>query len=891
MNSPPINPQPPRWAHRLLTWLHPTETLEEVEGDLDELYTYWYRRSGRTQATWRYVLNVFSVLPPFVRRRQAKQDYSQPSIRSAGMLQNYLKIAWRNLWRNPLYSLLNIGGLAIGLVVSLLILLFVAHERSYDRFHSKADRIYRVWARFQFGDQTIQTQKMSARVGPVVKENLPGVEQVVRVYETQRAKLRSDHNHLFMESNFWMADPTFFAVFDVNLIAGNQRFPVAQPMTLVLSERMAQKYFGHQNPIGRTLTYNEKLTFTVTGIMQNAPSNSSLQCDFVTNIDNLCTVERVIEHRIQDDAGCSLQFNGISLGAFTTYFLVKDKRVAQQIPAKIDALLKASRKQGLDGTGDSYFVQSLSDIHLGTNFGDTANTRLVNVFTLVGLLVLALALINYMNLATARATVRAKEVGVRKASGASRRSIARQFYTESSLTTLLAFCVALLLVIALKPTFLNLLNLQIDNTFWQQPSFIAAILCLVALCVLLAGSYPALVLSSFNPVAVLAGRFRFRSGGWVRRFLTVFQYGASVALVICTIVIQQQVRFFRTKDVGLRKAQVIGIEFSGSMAPNIGVFRRQIRQLAVVGGVTMSSSSLFKNGNAIFFIRSPLNKREVSLEVIDTDTAFVHFFQLGWKNVPTDRNRLGSPQTVILNETAAKQLGYLGPLPKARLRIGGDEKGVEVIGILKDFNNASLQQAIQPLAVFARPAPTFETAGQGGCLYIRLNPQADIDQTLAQIGNLYQQLDPETPFSYYFLDQAFADLHKSEFRLARMFSTFMVVSVLIACLGLFGLVTFAAEQRTKEIGVRKVLGASVTSIVTLLSKDFLKLVVIAIVIAGPIAYYAMNRWLQDFAYRIQLEWWVFALAGALAVGIALLTVSYQSIKAALVNPVKSLRSE
>ena len=888
MNPKPPAPRPPHLADRLLEWFVAPHLLETLQGDLHEEFAYQVGRVGERRARWRYWRDVLGFVRPYVIKRKPN-EYPNPN--RVDMIRNYLTVALRNTWRNPLYSLLNMGGLAVGLAVSLLILLFVSHEYSYDHFHSKADRIYRVWARFQFGDQTIQTSAMSARVGPAVKENLPGVEQIVRVASNYRPKIRSDYNHVFVESNFWMVDPAFFDVFDFKLIAGNQRSPIAQPLTVVLSESMARKYFGDQDPIGRTLTFDGKLTFTVTGVMQNAPSNSSLQCDFATNIDNVCRVEQIRKHSINDDAGCSLQFNGISLGSFTTYFLVKDSQIAEQIPAKINALIKASGTSGVDGTGDAYFIQPLTELHLGTNFGDTSNTRLINIFLIVGLLVLTLALINYMNLTMARATLRAKEVGIRKASGASRTSIARQFYIESGILTLLGFGVALLLVLVLKPLFLNLLELRIDDTFWQHPLFIAGILALLILCILVAGSYPALAISSFNPVAVMTGRFRFRSSGWVRRALTVFQFGSSAALIMCTIIIQQQVRFIRSKDVGLRKEQVVGIEFSGSLAPNIRAFERQIQQLTGVDTVAMSSSALFKTGNSMFFIRSPLNQQEVSLEVLNTNATFFDFFRVDWKIPPADIRHIGSPLTIILNETAAKQLGYTSQNLGTRLKIGGGTEGYEVVGILKDFNNASVQYAVKPLAVFASKLLTPEIAQLGGCLYLRINPGTNIAQTLQQIGAAHRQFDPETPFSYYFLDQAFADQHKSEFRLASMFSSFMVVAILIACLGLFGLATFTAQQRTREIGVRKVLGASVASIVTLLSKDFLKLVLIGIVIASPIAWYAMYRWLQDFAYKIDIEWWMFALAGLLALGIALLTVSFQSIKAALMNPVNSLRSE
>ncbi len=544
------------------------------------------------------------------------------------MLRNYLKIAWRNLRRNPLHGLLNVGGLAIGITVSLLLLLFVSHESSYDRFRKQSDRIVRVWARFKFGDQTIQTPDMSAQVGPAVKQALLGVEAFVRVAENQRPTIRSDYNHVFNEPRFWLADTSFFRVFDVTLLVGDPQTALVRPRTVVLSKSMVQKYFGDQNPVGKHLMYNGQLLFTVTGIMPDSPSNSSLQCDFVAGLDNLCQIEKLTQSKGVDNVPCSLAFNGISLGSLTTYFLVDNAQVSQQIPSKIQQLIKAAGTTGVDGTGDMYFVQPFTDIHLGTNFNDTANARLVKVFLLVGILVLGLALVNYMNLATAGATVRAKEIGVRKASGANRSSIAYQFYLEAALTTLLAFSGACLLAFLLKPAFLNVLQIQIDDTYWQQPRIVGYVLLLVGLCILLAGSYPAIILSSFSPVAVLKGPWQFGSGSSVRRGLTIFQFGASTALIICTLVIQQQVSYWRTKSTGLLKAQVMGLEFGPSMARNARVYQQQIKLIAGVDTIAMSNAPLFKEGTSTFFVRSPFDQTEVGLEVLMTNAIFFDYFRM-----------------------------------------------------------------------------------------------------------------------------------------------------------------------------------------------------------------------------------------------------------------------
>lgn len=806
------------------------------------------------------------------------------------MLRNYLKIALRHLWRNPLYSLLNIGGLGVGLAVSLMILLFVVHETTYDEFHTNADRIVRVYGKLTFGEQTIQTPAMSAQFGPAVKRANPDVLDYVRTTGSSMGQvvIKTSPERKNYETKFIFADPSLLTVFSFPLAqnrypGANPKTALTRPMTVLLTERTAERYFGRDNPIGKTITYDNKLLFEVTGVLANPPSNSTIDFDFVASLSSHPVVERARNSFVKDDE-LSYYNPRVQMGAFLTYFLLSKPDAITRLAQTVPALVKASGGQNQTGK-EEYIFDSFRGIHLGgVNFGDTTNSRYVPVFLGVALIILLLALINYMSLTTARASQRAREVGVRKVMGAVRRELAIQFYGESVLTTVLAFGLALVLVVSLRPVFYHLLQLTIDDTFLYSARFLQTIVGLLVVCVLLSGSYPALLLSAFKPVSVLKGRLGATGSGWVRQGFTVFQFAASACLLVCTLVIGQQLSYLRNQNLGLRKDRVLVMSVE---ARNYHAVKQQIRQVAGVEQVAASSMPLYKEGfGGMVFTESPTTKKQLGLNYLSVDENFLLMLGINWQIKPAANTDLTQPNRILLNEVAVRELAIAGQPIGQKLPLGGTDKS-EVVGVVNDFHFASLHQKIQPLALWVGKDTTRAMA----YLLVRLSAGADLRQSVNAVVRTYQSFRPEEPITYYFLDEAFGALYKSEDRMATMFGAFTAFAVFIACLGLFGLAAFTAEQRTKEIGVRKVLGASIASIVALLSKDFLKLVLIAIVVASPIAWYAMNRWLQDFAYKITIEWWVFALAGLLAVSIALLTVSFQSIKAALMNPVKSLRSD
>ncbi len=804
------------------------------------------------------------------------------------MFRNYLTVALRNLWRSKMYSFINIIGLAMGMAVSILILLFVAHEFSFDRFHVHADHTYRSLGRINYGGQNMQNISMSAQFGPAIKRANPEVSAFVRVYPSSRKVVQSDARHRFFEEQVIFADPSLLSVFSFPLLEGNPETALYRPNTVVITPAMARKYFGTTRPMGKTLVYDRQHLLEVTGVVQAPPSNSTIDFDFVVSFSSLAAIERTQNHFIKDD---EIPYNvqHVGFGSYRTYLLLKPNASVSKVEKTIPRLMKQS---GMMDKDTQFILEPFAGIHLANNFGDSSNSRHVYIFMGVALAILALALINYMSLTTARATKRAKEVGVRKVVGAGRRALAVQFYGESIVTILIAFLIGLTLVQVLRPLFFNLLQLQIDASFLYSPLVLALLLGLMLFCILVSGSYPALLLSQFAPAEVLKGRFSAaHQGASLRRVFTVLQFAVSTGLIVCSLVVQRQLDYMRNQNLGLHKEQVMVLLLDASTAKSYNALKNQIRQLSGVQRVAAASNPLF-GGYNMFFTKTPQTQEDVAINVMSVDEDFIPALELQWKIKPTDQAGTIRPNTIIINETAVKKLKLTGNPVGQQLKLGGDDdNGSEIVGVLKDFHYSSLQQSIEAMLFSVIPDTLSSVTKYGGCLYIRLDPQVDLPGQLAAIERIYKQLQIDKPFEYSFLDQSFDALYKAEARLAKMFAAFTGFAIFIACLGLFGLIAFTAEQRTKEIGIRKVLGATVSQLVMLLSGDFLKLVVLSLLLAVPVAYYSMQRWLDGFAYRITLSWSVFAIAGAAAVTVALLTVSFQALKAARSNPVKALRTE
>ena len=803
------------------------------------------------------------------------------------MLRNYLKIAFRNLWHNRLFSFINIAGLATGLAVTLLIVLYVAHEYSFDRFHEHADRIVKVEFKHQEGDQTFTVPWMSYRFAEAVQQASPEVENYARIkvgsYSTKQ--VMSDVQHKNYESGFGFADNRFFEVFSFPLLKGDRRTVLSRPHTVVLTERMTKKYFGNADPIGKTITYDKKHLFEVVGVVADPPLNSSIQFDFLADLESQRAMDRAMYSSFMDEKQANEQLESVgATGSFDTYFLLKNANAAANVARKIPSLL--SEKAKIKSKYDNYYLYALPNYHFDTSYKSVQKT--VNTFGIIAVLILSLALINYVSLTTARATIRAKEVSVRKVVGAARKSLIVQFYLESTLYVTLAFGLALVFFSLLKPFFYNTLQLKIDTSFVSTPYFWVPAIGFYFVSILFSGSYPALLLSNFTPISILKGKLGMGKGTvTLRQSLTVFQFTISIALIIGSILIKKQLDLFLRQNVGLEREQIVGIRLDSETGidKHYSSLRANLSQISGVEAVTASSLPIYGGYMNGLNLKTLHSTKVVSTNSFPVDKEFIKTMRVQWAIAPTQKDALSSGGSIIINETAAKELGINAKNYQQPIDIGsGTPKNL--VGVVKDFPFTSLHQQIRPMAFFIGKNDSFYEY-----IYVKLEKNANVQEKLAVMKHVYDSYKVDRPFDYYFLDEAYQKLYDYEISTGKIIFAFTGLAILIACLGLFGLTAFTAERRTKEIGIRKVLGASVASIVGLLSGEFLKLVLIGVVLASPIAYYFLTSWLQGFAYRIEITWWHFAISALLTLFIALLTISYQSIKAALMNPVKSLKSE
>ncbi len=797
------------------------------------------------------------------------------------MLRNYLTIAYRNLKRRPGYAAINLIGLAVGMAVCLLIVRYVQEELSYDDFHPNADRIVAVGNAGMFWGRSLSTPYPLATA---LEETAPSVQAVTRVRGAYGSFVRGD-GEAFEVDDTRFATASFFDVFAYRLLRGDPSEVLAGPNRVVLTRSAAQRIFPRENPIGKSLRLDRRDTtyvLSVTGIVEDPPANTVFPFDALVSLDT----------RPQGQSGTSAW----NMYVYRTYALLHEGVTPEAFQADLDAIVEAHYDPDSE---IGYFAEPITELHLSdlvVSEGFTGDPRYLYIFSAIALLVLLIACINYVNLATARAAGRAKEVGVRKTVGATRGQVARQFLGESVLLTLAALFAAAGLAQALLPAFNYVFGTELSLNYAANPTMLLALAGLVVVVGLVAGGYPALYLSAYQPALVLKGRTaRGRGGAWLRKGLVVAQFAISAVLIIGTLVIYQQLHYVQTKNLGFSEEHVVVVELpSERLARQHEVVQRAFEQQP--GVVQTGAGSSMPGGYGATYRGSPDPAQpEKKLSYKAVNAGYDYFETLGISFVagrPFSRQyATDDTSAFIINEAFAREMGWTDPVGKT-LQWNGEGT---VIGVVSNFHYATLHDEIGPVAFRMQtsgPWPSYNAVA------VRLAPgdpgsspgqavQAAMDQLRAAWG----RIAPEETFDYYFLDEAFAEMYRTERRLSQVFTAVAAVAILLACLGLFGLAAFAAERRTKEIGIRKVLGASVPSIVMLLSKDFLKLILIAFVIAVPVAYYGMSTWLEDFAYRIELEPWLFVGAGTLALVIALATVSYQAIKAALANPVDSLRSE
>jgi putative ABC transport system permease protein len=812
------------------------------------------------------------------------------------MLKNYFKIAIRQLSKQKLYAAIKIGGFALSIAACLLIALYIRHELSYDSYYPDADRIYRMVGQSTDNGVTEKGTSWAAPFGKAVKDEFPEMELVARLMPNplfngagNNQLRRADRVENTFEEGFTYADPELLQVFSIPMVYGDRAHALSEPNTIVISKRKADKYFPNENPVGKVLILNDDLKkpYRIGGVMQNFPDNSHLHFDF------LLTLKGVEFWPGEQTEWLSSNYH--------TYVLPRRGTNMERFNAKLlDVVvnkyyvpaLKRVGSKDIERLGKSLQLRILSqpvkDIHLRSGGIEGGQNGIVFVwlFGAIAVFILVIACINFINLSTARSANRAKEVGLKKAIGSYRSDLVKQFLSESLLYSFLSFGIAIVLAWLLLPYF-NMLSgksLSIPWTAWWLAPFFTISAFVVGI---IAGLYPAFYLSSFQPIAVLKGRV---SGGAknsnLRSSLVVFQFTTSIILIIGTFVIYRQMQFILNRELGFEKDQVLMIQGANTLGKQVGALKQELLQLPQVQHVAISDflpvSGTKRNGNPFWKEGKTTEESEVSGQFWKIDLDYIATMGMQVvagrnfsKDMPTDS------QAAIINQTMAAKLfpGEKNVVGK-RLTNGGRPR--EIIGVVKDFNFESMRTRIVPLCMVLGNSPTIVS--------VKLKT-ADMQKTIAAISSVWKSISPHQPFRYTFLNERFAAMYDDVQRTGRIFTSFAILAIVVACLGMFALSAYMAEQRSKEISIRKVLGASVTQVTALISKDFVKLVMISVLLASPIAWWGMNKWLQDFAYQTTISWWIFVVAGMLVVIIALLTISFQSIRAAVANPVDSLRGE
>ena len=808
------------------------------------------------------------------------------------MLRNFLKIAYRNLMKYKFISFINLFGLTVGLTCCLLILTFILNELSFDRSNRKASDIYRITRSFNAPGEPINLHlsAIAPAFGPLLLHAFPEIQQMTRMYPNGRTALRYQ-DKIFNESSVYFADDKYFHFFTTPVLKGNPETSLRDPYCVMMTEEMANKYFGGEDPINKTVKVDNQIFCKVTGIFKSLPANAHMHPDILISFSTLNDTTIYGAKQLETSFGNN---------AFYTYIMLPENFPYKSVEARFPTFLDRDvHFQGAPASfkpskGTRLYIQKLTDIHLRSHLDDEAEAngdiKNIYVFGSVALFILLIACINYMNLSTARSALRAREIGIRKVVGAERKQIIWQFLSESILITFLALAISVLLTWVFLPMVNSLAHTNMTIQGLAKPGILLAIFMMPLLVGFISGIYPALFMSSFRPSLVLKGAFKIAKGKIsFRQVLVVTQFSISIILIIATAIVFQQLKYMQEAKLGYNKEQLITIGYPGTLNKIFGGFREELLKDPNI--VRVGRSSRIPTGRLLDAMGTQvlsgdsLVNLNVDLKFVSIDSQFIPTYGIqmaAGRNFSKDFEKVDSANFII-NEAAVKVLGWKTPEHAIAKDIAyGGIRG-KIIGVVRDFHFESLHQKIVPIIMAFGKDYLYN-------LSVRIG-SGNVKQTINYIEKTWQKYLPEAPLQYSFMDEQYGKLYAKEQQEGSIFTAFSGIAIFIACLGLFGLSAFAISQRMKEIGIRKVLGANVSQIVAMMSKDFLKLVLIAAIIAFPVAWYAMHNWLQDFAYRINMGWWIFLAAALISALIAFITISFQSVRAGLSNPVKSLRTE
>jgi len=878
--------EPPRIFLCFFRWYCHPKLLKYIEGDLMELYEERIRESGKRKADLKFITDVLLLFRPGI----IKPGEQQTNLNQYDMLKSYLKIGWRNSLNSKGLFAINVAGLALGIATCLIIMLFVVDELSFDRYNEKAGQMVRVVLKGKVNGEIIKEAVTPAPVAATLVSEFPEVVEGTRLRQMGTTKI-TYNTVTHKESKLAFVDPNFFEVFTLPLLQGDAKTVLTKPNTIVMTREAAQNYFGNEDPINKLLEFKETgEQYKVTGIIEKVPANSHFHFDLFASMEGLADARE----------------NNWMSSNYYNYLVLQEGTDRKELEKKMPAIIKKYMGPQVEQIGMSYekftqngneiglFIQPLTDIHLNADAGDHSelepggDVKSVYIFGAVAVFMLLIACINFMNLSTAGATRRSKEVGVKKVLGSQKSQLIYQFLTESFIATGVAMVLALIIVILVLPVFNELSGKALEYSFLLNPMVLLALFALGIMISLLAGSYPAFFLSSIRPIQALKSKTSGARGSkGIRSSLVVFQFVISAVLILAILIVNQQMSFIQNKEVGYDRDQLLVLRQSYLLGTNENVFRNQLLSDPRVENVTMSAYVPAGPSDLSMTSVYPGQEHEAVRRTLFYNVDAQYIATMGMKLV-AGRNfsELAGADSlnVIINETAVKIFG-LGDNPIGKTLTANAENNLKrsltVIGIVKDFHFRSLHEDIAPLLMSNHPY---------GGLIVRAKTK-EMAKLISSIESKWKAFQAEEPFSYALLDELYNETYLAEQKMGTILKIFGALTIFVACLGLFGLVTFAAEQRVKEIGIRKVLGADVAQIVSLLSRDLILLVSLSFVIAFPLGYYLMSMWLQDFAYKVEIQWWVFALAGLATVLIAFLTMSFRTVKSAMANPADSLRSE